>query len=84
MELYAERSVIGQVIVTQFLSEKIDESLEVLEVIEASKRLYGLSKFTFYATVDGLVEIFSKLYNGVSSFFERPPRSNQLCFWPLT
>ncbi|GHT00733.1 hypothetical protein AGMMS50276_27280 [Synergistales bacterium] len=55
---------------------KIDESIEVLEVIEVSKRLYGLSKFTFYAMADGLAEIFGKLYTGISSFYERPPRSN--------
>jgi hypothetical protein len=29
------------------LSEKIDESIEVLEIIEASQRLYGLAKFTY-------------------------------------
>jgi hypothetical protein len=61
------------------LSEKIDESAIVAEVIEASKRLYGLSKFTFYAIADGLFAIFSKLYTGIGSFFDRPPRSNQLC-----
>jgi len=61
------------------LSEKIDESALVAEVIEASKRLYGLSKFTFYAIADGLFEILGKLYTGISSFFDRPPRSNQLC-----
>ena len=61
------------------LSEKINDSIEVLEIIEASKRLYGLSKFTFYAIADGLFEIFSKLYTGIGGFFERPPRSNQLC-----
>jgi hypothetical protein len=60
------------------LSEKIDQTIEVLEIIEASKRLYGLSKFTFYAISDGLFEIFSKLYSGIGSFFRRPPRSNQL------
>jgi len=60
------------------LSEKIDESIEVLEIIQASKRLYGLSKFTFYAIADGLFEIFSKLYTGISCFFDIPPRSNQL------
>lgn len=63
------------------LSEKIAESLEVLEIIEASKRLYGLSKFTFYAIADGLYEIFSKLYSGIDSFFRRKPPSNQLCFF---
>jgi len=62
------------------LSEKINESIEVLEIIEAAKRLYGLSKFTFYAIAYGLHEIFSKLYTGISRFFDRPPKSNQLCF----
>jgi len=61
------------------LSEKIDESIEVREVIQASKRLYGLAKFTFYAIADGLFEIFSKLYTGISAFFAKPLRSHQLC-----
>jgi hypothetical protein len=62
------------------LSEKIEESIEVLAIIQASKRLYGLAKFTFYAIADGLSEIFSKLYSGLSCFFNRKPRSNQLTF----
>jgi hypothetical protein len=60
------------------LSEKIDQSVEVLEIIEASKRLYGLPKFTFYAISDGLFEIFCKLYTGISSFFIKIPPSCQL------
>ena len=60
------------------LSEKINESMEVLEIIEASKRLYGLSKFTFYAIADGLFEIFSKLYTGISAFSRKPPPSMQI------
>jgi len=63
------------------LSEKIDESREMLEVIEASKRLYGLNKFTFYAISDGLAVIFGKLYTGVSSFFKPLTPSPQLCLW---
>ncbi len=62
------------------LSEKLDESLEVLLIVEASKRLYGLSKFTFYAIADGLYSIFAKLYTGIAAFFSRKPPSNQLCF----
>ena len=62
------------------LSEKINKSVEVLEIIEASKRLYGLSKFTFYAIADGLFEIFSKSYTGILHFFFKPPPSNQLSF----
>jgi hypothetical protein len=61
------------------LSETIKESIEIFEIVEASKRLYGLTKFTFYAIADGLYEVFSKLHTGIRSFFDRPPRSNQLC-----
>ena len=64
------------------LSEKMEESIQVLEIIQAAKRLYGLAKFTFYAIADGLSEIFRKLHSGISSFFCRPPRSSQLSFFP--
>ena len=63
------------------LSEKISESIEVLEIIEASKRLYGLAKFTFYAISDGLFDIFSKCYTGIAAFFQRQQRSKQLYLW---
>jgi len=62
------------------LSEKIGDSIEVMEIIEASKRLYGLAKFTFYAISDGIAAIFSKLYVGIRSFYSKPTRSNQLSF----
>jgi hypothetical protein len=66
------------------LSEKIDESIEVCEIIEASKRLYGLSSFTFYAISDGLQEIFCKSYSGIKSFFDKPKPSLQLALpWSL-
>jgi hypothetical protein len=61
------------------LSEKFDESIQVREIVVASKRLYGLSKFTFYAFADGLFEIFGKLYTGISAFFAKPLPSDQLC-----
>jgi hypothetical protein len=53
------------------LSEKVNESIEVKEIVEASKRLYGLSKFTFYAISDGLAEIFAKSYVGIRVFFRK-------------
>lgn len=61
------------------LSERIKDSVMVMEIITVSKRLYGLSKFTFYAISDGLAEVFSKTYTGIGIFFRTPPRSNQLC-----
>jgi hypothetical protein len=60
------------------LSEKINESIEVLDIINASKRLYGLAKFTFYAISDGLAAIFAKSYTGLRSFFRKPKPSLQL------
>ena len=62
------------------LSEKLNESIAVMEVIEASKRLYGLSKFTFYAISDGLAAIFAKSYVGIRSFFRKPEPTLQLSF----
>ena len=60
------------------LSEKASESVEVMEIIEASKRLYGLAKFTFYAISDGLAVIFAKSYAGIRSFFRKSEPSLQL------
>ena len=54
------------------LSEKADDSIEVMQIIHASKRPYGLAKFTFYAISDGLAEIFSKSYVGLQAFFRKP------------
>ena len=53
------------------LSEKVDGSVEVMHVIQAAKRLYGLAKFTFYAISDGLAEVFSKSYTGLQAFFRK-------------
>jgi len=60
------------------LSEKADDSIEVMQVIYAAKRLYGLALFTFYAISDGLAEIFSKSYVGIKAFFRKPEYSPQL------
>ena len=63
------------------LSEKVDDSIEVMEIVNASKRLYGLTKFTFYAISDGLKAIFSKSYVGIQSFFIKSEPSPQLTLW---
>lgn len=66
------------------LSEKVDESIQVLEIVQASKRLYGLAIFTFYAISDGLFTIFSRSYTGIKSFFVKPEPSLQLMLPGLT
>jgi len=60
------------------LSEKVDESIEVLEIVTASKRLYGLARFTLYAVSDGLFAILNKSFVGISNFFVKPEPSLQL------
>jgi hypothetical protein len=60
------------------LSEKVEESIEVREIIKASKRLYGLAIFTFYAISDGLHAILCKSYTGIKSFLCKPKPSPQL------
>jgi hypothetical protein len=60
------------------LSEKVDESIEVIEIVMASKRLYGLNLFTFYAISDGLFAILKKSYTGIKGFFDKPKPSLQL------
>jgi hypothetical protein len=66
------------------LSEKIQESIQVHEIIEAANRLNSLSKskckFTFYTIALGLFEIFSKLYSGIAHFLQPQPLSNQRAF----
>ena len=59
------------------LSEKVDDCIEVMLIVKASKRLYGLAKFALYALFDGLAEIFSLSWGGLSSFFRRPEYSPQ-------
>jgi hypothetical protein len=60
------------------LSEKVDESIEVYEIVVDSKRLYGLTRFTLYAISDGLFAIFNKSFVGISGFFVKPKPSLQL------
>jgi hypothetical protein len=60
------------------LSEKVDDSIEVHEIVVASRRLYGLARFTLYAISDGLFAILSKSYTGIKCFFARPETSLQL------
>jgi len=62
------------------LGEKINENIEVHEIVAASKRLYGLAGFTLYAISDGLFAIFKKSFVGISSFFLKPKPSPQLVF----
>ena len=66
------------------LSEKRNESLFVMELIKASKRIYrpkpekANRKFMYYAIADGFFEVLKKTYVGIAAFLERTKPSPQL------
>ena len=64
------------------ISEKSDERVTVMQVIEYSKRIYGANKFAFYAIADGLFAILSKCKQGISDMLTKKPKSMQLSFLP--
>ena len=61
-----------------FISEKSDERITVMHIIEHSKRVYGANKFVFYAIADGLFAILSKCRQGISDMLKKKPKSTQL------
>ena len=61
-------------------SEKQNKSILVMEIIECSKRIYGKSKFIYYALGDGIFNILKKTRKGITSFLvpKKSPPSQQL------
>lgn len=49
-------------------SERQNESIFVTEIIECSKRIYGKSKFIYYALGDGIFNILQKTKEGITTF----------------
>lgn len=60
------------------ISEKSDKRITVMQIIEHSKRIYGVNKFIFYAIADGLFVIFSKCKQGIYDMLKKKPKSMQL------
>lgn len=54
------------------------------EVIEASKRLFGVPNFIYYAVLDGMFEILKNVKSGFESFFSLPKYDGQLLLFPLS
>lgn len=48
------------------------------EIIEKSKRLFGVSDFVYYAVADGVFEILKTAKSGIGKFFSLPKRNGQL------
>ena len=61
-----------------YISEKQEEKHFVLELINASKRIYRISNFVFYAIADGLFTVLAKGKAGISDMLKKKPKSAQL------
>ena len=61
-----------------FVSEKCEERITVMQLIECSKRIFGTNKFIFYAVADGLFALLAKHKQGINHMLFNPPKSPQL------
>ena len=60
-----------------FISEKLDQREYVMQIINISKRIYGIAGFVFYAIADGLFTVLAKCKSGISSLLRRKNKSIQ-------
>lgn len=60
------------------LSDKFDNFKMRAELIEVSKRLFGVPDFVYYALSDGIFEILKSVKIGISKFFRHIPWDGQL------
>ena len=65
-----------------FISEKADERIAVMQLVEQSKRIYGVNKFALYAIAYGLFVVFSKCKQGISDMLKKKQKSMQLSLFP--
>ena len=49
-----------------------------MEVIDISKRIFGVPDFVYYAVADGIFEILKAVKSGIGKFFTLPERNGQL------
>ena len=63
------------------ISEKQEERITVMQIIEISKRIYGTPRFVFYALADGLFTIFAKGKHGIKDLLKKQPKLMQLCLF---
>ena len=70
-------------------SEKRDQSVFVMELIDVSRRIYrpkpekAMRKFQHYAIGDGIFAVLRRCSVGIAAFFAKPELSNQLSLFPI-
>lgn len=63
---------------TGFVSEKCEERITVMQLIECSKRIFGTNKFIFYAVADGLFALLAKYKQGINHMIINSPKPHRL------
>ena len=63
------------------ISGKSDNIKIRAEIIEVSKRLFGVPNFIYYAVADGIFEILKAVKTGIGRFFSLPKFDGQLSFF---
>ena len=57
-----------------FVSEKCEERIAAMQLIECSKRIFGTNKFIFYAVAGGLFALLAKYKRGINHMLFNPPK----------
>ena len=65
------------------MSEKDDDCRMRMELIEVSRRIKGIPKFTFYALADGMRFILSAVKKGIADLLRPKPRTTQLSLFDV-
>lgn len=63
------------------ISGKSDNIKMRADLIEVSKRLFGVPKFRYYAIAGGIFEILKFVKSGIDRFFSKPAVDEQLSFF---
>lgn len=64
------------------ISEKEQNRRMVLEIIQISKRIYGIPDFVFYAIADGLFTVFAGCKTGIANMLRKKPKTLQISLFP--
>jgi hypothetical protein len=64
------------------MSERAEDKRIVMELIEISKRIYGVPRFRFYAVADGMFSVFARSKQGISHMMAKKRRSGQMSLFP--
>ena len=60
------------------ISEKQKQRRTVMEIIQISKRIYGVPDFVFYAIADGLFTVFARCKTGIAHMLCKKPKPLQI------